>query len=113
MCGGVSQVVLGILLFYIHSDHCGIWVSLLELFFGIPGLGPISHSPFLSLWVFLIHPLPFPLITFFLSVSILSIEVVYSSSDNGFVSASCNTLKVFSVFMLLSLIIFLCLSFCF
>ena len=78
-----------------------------------PNLGPfirfflvvlvycISLSPFLLLWVFLIHPLSFPLFSLIFSVSILLIGVEHLLYNNCFVSSSCNTLKVFSIFVCL------------
>ena len=53
------------------------WVPTLKLFFGCSGLGPIS------LWILLILSLPFSSITFFLSLSILSIVGGFSSFNNG------------------------------
>ena len=56
-------------------------------------------------------PTSFPSIAFFSSLPILLIGDGSSSSNNGFVSSSCNTLNIFSVFMFLSSVIFLCPSF--
>ena len=77
---------------------------------GNPGLGPVSLPSFLSLWAVHIVPLPFPSHISFSVLSILTNLGSSSSSCNGNVSSSCNTLENFFYVSLISHFS-LCLSF--
>ena len=89
MSGGVNLAVQDIVIIVAFCAFSPQWSNfsnsgpLLELIFGSPGLCLTLLSPFLSLWVFLILSPPFPLFTFFLSLSTFLIGGGSSSSNNG------------------------------
>ena len=109
-CFLCKAIIKAFSLLHLHSPLSLIWVPSSELILGSLGLGPISLSPFLSLCFFLILPLSYPLFFSFHLYLFFLIGGGYSSSNNGSVSSSCNTLHIFSLFVSLSSVIFLCSS---